>query len=425
MRTNGFSVLTVGLVIVLAFGQGIGMPTAVIAGDAVVGNEAADADDGFVAMEFEPAENEAGAAESAEAAEPPTPQAPAAPQAFPAAPLAAGSRPMYATFRADPWNQHVVYLMFDGEVTNGYNRLYVWIPDHAQYDRPQPLIAGANGVFPPIQFDASEGNERAHVAYRFQFSARPRTLPPQPSRDATPARTTSSTVFDYETGTSRTVTRTIPAQPAQEAQPGRSWLEPAFAFTMNYTRDRQPFGGANRLALSVAGDISPVGKFEELRGATAPWNGIRYNLSIARIRDGDPQEVILRATGGVTYGEHARCTIETIPKGFMDVAVSVLPYLCDVHASAEPAYRQTHNGFDILSNGLEFGVPFGWQRTAWKAELHPWIGGRSFTGGTRMSAMGRSAPATAGTRQGGLGSGDTPDSRLRGPPPSQLRGPGQ
>lgn len=331
----------------------------------------------------------------------------ARPDAFPSVTLAGESIPRFAIFRADPWGKNNIYLLFDGEVTNGYNRMYVWVPEHRQFDRPTAMTANADGWFPEMRFEETHDGQRSEVTYRFRFTR-------QTQRHGGPARSASTrTEFDYLTGQTRTIS--VPARPAT---PVRIVMTPVFSMTCNFMRDRSPLGGPNRLAVSLSGHIGSVAKFEDLKGASAPWQNVRFNAAIQRDQHTNPHEAILSIRGSVNYGGHGRCVIQALPTGFMDVTVDVNPYM------KQPLFSRVLDGMDLIRDGGEANVPFGWYTASWRVKLHPWLGGREYKGGNSLMSLSRSEAATTAAARGTLG-GDSPASRLRGPPPSQLRGPGR
>ena len=313
------------------------------------------------------------------------------PEAFPSVPMIDDSVPRYGAVRLDPWNQDVLYLLFDGNREQGYNRLYVWVPESREYDRPKPLNVRHDHTFPTISWRAEKDDEIVETEYI--FSSR-RSVGTRGGRSA-------RTSIDYSTG--ETVTRS-----ARSAQP---YTNISLGHRLVYTRDRSPRGGENLLRVSIPGSrISTSTNFASV-SPRAIWNNIGFRWSVDRVDDVHDDNASLRITGRARHGND-NVQFDAMPRAFFDINIRVSPYMQD------PVFTKTIPVTDLMRDGLLVEIPFGWYRAAYNAKTHPWIGGRELSQGTSLMALGRRQPASTSA----AARDRSPASQLRGPPPSQLRG---
>lgn len=324
------------------------------------------------------------------------------PEAFPRVDLVPNSVPQYGAVKLDPWGMNILYFVFDGNVENGYNRMYVWVPEGREYARPTALNARHEHTFPTITWRTEKDDEVAETAYTFRAI---RQTGRTGGRDA-------RTSIDYETG--KTVTRS--------AVSSRPYTNISFRYNLTYTRDRSPRGGPNLLRVNIPApshdhsrrSISLSTNFTEVIPQAA-WNNIHFRWSVDRQYGAEQNNAVLRFSGRPQHGSGSNrrhVSFDAIPQGFFDINLRISPY------QKAPAFTKTIPMIDLANNGLTVDIPFGWYRAAYDAETHPWIGGRQVSQGTGLMALGRRQPASTS-----LVSGDrSPATQLRGPPPSQLRG---
>lgn len=323
------------------------------------------------------------------------------PTAFPDVSTVADAVPRFAAVRLDPWAKNILYVMFDGNAEVGYNRMYAWVPEGQRYTQPTPFQIGGDNRFPAVTWTDTEGDEAVDVAYIFGS-----------------VRTTGvhgggggggGTRVNYLTGE---VTVTPPRSPG----PPRPYTNISFSYSVDYKRDKSPRGGANLLQLRIPANLNPPTNFVGLR-PSALWNSVSFHWNIDRQTVTDIDHAQLKFGGSVRVGNRD-VLVASMPTGFFDVEIRVSPYMKD------PFVRETVPVQELARDGLFVSVPFGWYRASWSTTTHPWIGGRDLSGQTSgLMALSRSRPAVPGSTGGGGGGGAT--SALRGPPPSQLRGPGR
>ena len=72
------------------------------------------------------------------------PRAAAAPpprEKFPSVTLSSFSDPRYGVIQMDPFTNHLGYVLFDGNVKEGYDKMFLWVPGDAKYGRAVPFMA--------------------------------------------------------------------------------------------------------------------------------------------------------------------------------------------------------------------------------------------------------------------------------------------
>jgi len=120
------------------------------------------------------------------------------PDAFPSVSVTPGVTVRYGVLPLDTWTGKVAYLLVEGDSSNGYSRLFVWIPNDSRFGRPQEFKARVSDsnpnvwLFGEIQNRDSYADEKINVRYMLSTSRQSRGAGSQQS-------------FDYVTG--KTVTR--------------------------------------------------------------------------------------------------------------------------------------------------------------------------------------------------------------------------
>ncbi len=317
------------------------------------------------------------------------------PDEFPAVPLVDDSDPRYGAVNLDPWGKHILYFMFDGNREEGYNRMYAWVPGGREYSSPEPLRVDANNNFRTISWRSEKDDEIATTDYTF-------------SSWRSTGTHGSRTSVDYITGETQ----------VRSAQP---YTNINIRFTLDYMRDRSPRGGANLLQMRIPApprghSISLSTNFAVVR-PQAVWENVDFYWHVERrhVTD-DKQRAQLNISGRAQLGTHSHnrgITLGSVPEGFFDLDVRVAPYMKD------PIFQETIPAYELVNDGLIIEVPYGWYTISYHSETHPWLGGRELSRSSRLRPLGPRRPASTPLRDDA-----SPASRLRGPPPPLLRGPG-
>ncbi len=314
------------------------------------------------------------------------------PDEFPSVPLTEDSAPRYAAVYLDPWREDILYVMFDGNRAQGYQRMYAWIPGSRDYANPEPLRVDADHNFRTISWQSEKDGEIASTAYTFRSWRTTGTHRP-------------GTRIDYITG-------------EREVRADRPFTNINIMLTLDYMRDRSPRGGANRLQISIP---SPphghtINLSTNLAGAKpqALWENVDFYWDVDRRHARGEDRAQLYIQGRATLGRHrhARAIIlRSVPDGFFDLDIRIAPYM------RSPIFQEIVPAYELVHEGMVVDVPFGWYTISYSVETHPWLGARKLERSTDLRPLGPYRPASAPLRDDA-----SPASRLRGPPPSQLRG---
>lgn len=261
----------------------------------------------------------------------------ARPDKFPEVRLIAESSPRYAALSFDAWAETEVYLLFDGNLEQGYNRLYVWIPGDRQYGTPVALTAAADRTFAPLLRRVNGGEDEASEVVwnlRWGYGA------------------TGGTGVSYLTG--ETVTREI----RRHAN---------FGFNLNYIRERRSVRG-QRLEITIPGSLPTVTAWQDLPRGLAPWNALRVNVQVNQQPVSD--QITLRLTARLLHADRT-CPVLSMPDPFFKINLSVAPYM-------QAALFETEQQFqDLLQTGASVTVDPRWYSIAWDYQLPEWLGARS------------------------------------------------
>ncbi len=285
------------------------------------------------------------------------------PKKFPDVPLLANSRPRFAVLGVNPWTNAAAFVMFDGDLSNGYKRIYVWIPDDPDYDKPVALNANESRRFDPFTVSATNGENGATLSWALAWST-----------NTTGGGGGTRTEVDYVTGKSRTVT--VAAQPISR--------HAAFGYSLTYRygpADSVLASGSKApLELVLSSSIGAYGSWSNVTGAAhAPWNQIQ--LAMAPKYFPDKAGLKVNLTGQLTHGGGS-CRIVSLPPE-SQLTVIVSPYL------DPPVYSNTLPGVEGMRN-TEIFIPYGWH-SMWYALRAPGI--RSAGGATGLTPYSRPLPA--------------------------------
>ena len=250
---------------------------------------------------------------------------------FPAVALAAASDPRYVVISVDPFTNRLAYVLYDGNVKDGYGRIYVWMPEDPKYGRPVSATVAEGNKFPPLTFTSTNGDEAAIVSW--QLSWERRTSGPR-------------SYFDYTTG--KTVNQ------------GDSVTYLALPFDVDYMRgDRSLLGAGGAAApldVRIHGEVGASAVWTNLPAAVTPWSQLNFWMDVKS--EYYEKGGALSFTGRLYYA-HWPCTVHSLPKS-AKVDLTVGPYL------EGPSYSNTLTHTEALVTGVKVEVPFGWYDIMWR-----------------------------------------------------------
>ncbi len=261
----------------------------------------------------------------------------AKPKAYPDVALSAGSQPRYGAVAMDAWKSKVAYLLFDGNVSNGYARVYVWIPGDAKYGRPVAFGSPGGSRFGPFQVQVENEGEISRVAWILAAQKHAQTGG-------------THTHFDYATGKATTVTR-------------QAWERVNFSGTANLARgEKMDMVGQSEfpLDITVGGGLQVFGEWKDVGAPYAAWEHLNYRVG-GRPEAGPEEKGRLVLTGVLN------AKVRSLPEEAV-VEVKVQPYLED------PIVTATY-GVDELARGIPVSAPYGWYTISWKLDCE-WLTGR-------------------------------------------------
>lgn len=253
----------------------------------------------------------------------------AAPKGFPKVDLQAGSVPYYASVMIDTeTNTAVGYVLFDGNVSNGYERIYFWTPEDAAYRTPKVFRWNAETRrFGPVRFTPRADRDEIKLDWWFSWGRAGGAYEH----------------FDYLTGTTRK---------------GVSAIYPHFTFHCDYAR--QPRAGARGESLvdiTMRGDVA-ASVWTNMAAPLQPWNNLNYYMGIKLLRE--KNDTLARFDGRVNYGHHP-CEVRSLPKETVCTLV-VAPYL------ESPVYSNDVAWSEAILKGVEVRLPYGWYDLNWNIE---------------------------------------------------------
>ncbi len=274
----------------------------------------------------------------------------ALPEAFPEVDLLSDSVPRYTALTLDDWGGVTAYILFDGNLETGYPRLYVWIPEHANYGTPVLLRADGDGFYQPLQYRVEkDGGEYSDIAWNIRWRY-------QLSRGSEP---------DYLTG--EMIER-------ERVRYVRFW------FNLDFRRG-QGNAPENQLHLIIPGYLHTTAEWGDVPDISAPrrepWNHLRVTVDVDRQVEGD--QIILAMRARLWHRHHSRrVSVERMPEQFFNVDLSVSPYLND------PVYEEQLTFQTLLIHGVKLPVEPRWYSFVWDYEFPPWLGGSAQRGSDFM-----------------------------------------
>ncbi len=251
---------------------------------------------------------------------------------FPRVALVADSQPRYASLALDDTGEQTVFVLFDGNAEQGYNRAYLWVPRHARFGQPVAVSRDGEGQFPPFKWPPS-GTARVETVW--QLSS---TIHVQSEG--------FHTHHDYATG------RTV-------RSPRSASRSPQFGFSVRYSHA----AGADSLAtasapleLVINGSLPTGNNWDSRPAPFTPWHQLYLVTSRDVVRGGDsPDMGTLQIQPRLVYHPHQRqaVRIQALPAGAR-FEVSLNPFRQPPLVTQEVPITQ------FLRDGFSADIPFGW-----------------------------------------------------------------
>lgn len=251
---------------------------------------------------------------------------PVQPKNFPRVDLSPGSIPYYSAVMLDVETNQIGYIMFDGNVSNGYDRLYFWVPDDMNYRTPKTLrLNSETKRFGPVKFQPRHGKDDIRIDWSFTWGRS------GGSYDS----------FDYMTGKSRRI---------------NAGIYPRFYFSCDYAR--QPRGGGrtdNLVDITIPGEIGGASIWTNLPAPLEPWHTLNYYMAKKLVRDKD--NTLVHFNGVLNYGGH-RCEVRSLPRETV-CTLMVIPYM------EKPTYSNDMGWAEAFVNGIELKLEYRWYDFYW------------------------------------------------------------
>ncbi len=253
------------------------------------------------------------------------------PDQFPTVPLSPLSEPRYTVLMLDAWTGRVAYALFDGSLSNGYRRLYLWSPADPRFTTPKAYVADEAGNFGPIETVTSSSNREASVAWTLGW------------RRAGGAQIGT---YDYMTG--KAGKRDIP-------------FYSIFPFTADYTYATKPMSsGKPLLDLGIVGGLYVSSAWTNLPVPQAPWWHLGYYMSSSNLEVKGKSALRLTSVLG-HYTPHygwRNCTIRALPKSAV-ISLAVTEYMGAL------VYTNTLTLAEAFGAGVTVEMPYGWYDIVW------------------------------------------------------------
>ena len=258
------------------------------------------------------------------------------PPAFPQVLLSRNSQPRYTAINLDSLQNQVAYVLFDGDVTNTYKRVFVWSPGHEKYGaKPvSSLLSDETGVYCSIKTKSQVGEEGSITTWTLKYRS----------------ETHGQQYKDYKTGEMVTKDKK---------------LVPRFYFTVDLQRgparraDRQ--AGKYPLDIGISGRLSVSDSWEKLPAVAEPWKYVYCSMS--RKPTYDKKRGFLRCKGHLRYHRSRwntfPITIRNLPEDSR-VSVEIAPYLED------PVYSNELGVAEIFLGHTDVDLPYGWYSIGWE-----------------------------------------------------------
>ncbi len=255
------------------------------------------------------------------------------PKDFPAVPTVKGSSIAYGTVPLDTWTGKVAYLLFEGNSTSGYSRVFAWIPGDSRFGKPvewKPKILEATpnvAFFGELENRDSDSDEKVAMNWRFT--------------DVKQARGAGSdSVFDYVTG--KTTTRNWGAS---------TWHHLIYSAKVGYGYGEHrgaTLDGGYPLELVWTDNLPLYDKWEKVP-EPEHWfySLVRAKHEVQETRDPKKGRLLCSFDGF-----HRVAIQKAPPELFLNLLVT--PYL------EPPVYSNRVPMADFIKSGFDLEVPYGW-----------------------------------------------------------------
>lgn len=256
------------------------------------------------------------------------------PKEFPAVAVTPGVPVQYGTVALDTWTGKVAYLLVEGSVSNGYSRLFAWIPKDTRFGKPVEWKPKASEttpghfVFGDLENKGASGLEKVSVLWRFSTFKESRAAG-------------ASTHFDYVTG--KTVSQNWEAS---------SWNRLRYAFNLGYAYGKAPSGsmdGSYPLELTLAADLPLYPKWEQVPepGEAPFYAALHAKHEIQETRDPKKGRLLCQFDG------YEGAAIKKAPDE-VNVGLVIVPYM------GEAAVSNTLTLAEFVKTGFDNEIPYGW-----------------------------------------------------------------
>lgn len=265
---------------------------------------------------------------------------PVRPKNFPDVKLAEGSNPRYCQVKLNSLSEQVAYILFDGNLANGYRGMYIWSPGHEEYDEPQyKLRDDQTGNYRPFKGEHIAGD----VASITTWTIRYRTA------------TQGGSYVDYATG--KTITR-------KRRRVARFYFNVDLRQGPARRSDRE--AGKYPVDIGMSGYLPASDSWEDMPAILAPWENTYCSMSRQPVYD--KGEGYLRCKAHLRFhryrghrGGGSRVTIRNLPEN-AKVHMEIAPYL------GETIYERNFTMEEIFMNHYDVRIPYGWYRMDWAFE---------------------------------------------------------
>ena len=252
------------------------------------------------------------------------------PKEYPDMPLAEGAKPRYAALAVDAWNSKVAYILFDGNVKDGYRKMYVWIPGDPKYGSPLAMTSTDSNNFGPFTILSSHDRQNSSVSWKLTSD----------KRTWTSGGTRTS--VDYVTG--KEVTSSTPVE---------THADSVFTFQVDYALGSSTSTAKKfPLDISISDGLSTSESWEKVPPPLTPWETRSFSMSATPVPgDGDKE-------GQLHFKGQFNCTVRSLPED-AEVTLVVRPYM------EPPIYSNTVSAAEAFGNGVSVSVPYGWYNFFW------------------------------------------------------------
>jgi hypothetical protein len=258
------------------------------------------------------------------------PAVPERPKSFPKVDLASGSIPYYCPIMLDVETNQIGYVMFDGNVSNGYDRLYFWVPDDMNYRTPKVYkLNPETKRFGPIKFRPKHDKDDIDIEWSFTWN-----------------RQGAYETMDYITG--------------QMRKHGAATY-PRFWFSCDYANKPRTAGSRTdaRVDITIPGEVY-ASVWTNMPVALQPWHTLNYYMTVKLLREKDG--TLGHFEGRLNYGDH-RCVVRTMPRETVCTLV-VAPYM------GKPVYSNDLTWAEALTTGVNLKLDYGWYDMNWNIVCH-------------------------------------------------------